>query len=34
MTNLGFDKPLYILPLDHRRSFQEKMFWMMASRPR
>jgi myo-inositol catabolism protein IolC len=23
---LGFDKPLYILPFDHRGSFQEKMF--------
>src|SRR5882762_2460376 len=26
MTNLGFDKPLYILPFDHRASFQKKMF--------
>jgi myo-inositol catabolism protein IolC len=26
MTILGFDKPLYILPFDHRGSFQEKMF--------
>jgi 5-dehydro-2-deoxygluconokinase len=26
MTNLGFDKPLYILPFDHRGSFQERMF--------
>ena len=26
MTNLGFDKPLYILPFDHRASFQQKMF--------
>jgi hypothetical protein len=26
MTNLGFDKPLYILPFDHRGSFQKKMF--------
>jgi 5-dehydro-2-deoxygluconokinase len=24
--NLGFDKPLYILPFDHRGSFQTKMF--------
>jgi hypothetical protein len=24
--NLGFDKPLYILPFDHRGSFQKKMF--------
>jgi 5-dehydro-2-deoxygluconokinase len=26
MTNIGFDKPLYILPFDHRGSFQTKMF--------
>jgi len=26
MTTLGFDKPLYILPFDHRGSFQERMF--------
>src|SRR6202171_5772721 len=26
MTNLGFDKPLYILPFDHLGSFQKKMF--------
>ena len=26
MRSLGFDKPLYILPFDHRGSFQEKMF--------
>jgi 5-dehydro-2-deoxygluconokinase len=26
MKNLGFDKPLYILPFDHRASFQSKMF--------
>src|SRR5271163_1308684 len=26
MTSLGFDKPLYILPFDHRGSFQTKMF--------
>src|SRR5277367_819344 len=26
MTKLGFDKPLYILPFDHRGSFQTKMF--------
>ena len=24
--SIGFDKPLYILPFDHRGSFQEKMF--------
>jgi 5-dehydro-2-deoxygluconokinase len=34
MTSLGFDKPLYILPFDHRGSFQEKMFgWHGALRP-
>jgi 5-dehydro-2-deoxygluconokinase len=26
MRNLGFDQPLYILPFDHRGSFQKKMF--------
>src|SRR5882724_11094171 len=26
MTSLGYDKPLYILPFDHRGSFQTKMF--------
>lgn len=26
MSKLGFDKPLYILPFDHRGSFQQKMF--------
>ena len=26
MTILGFDKPLYILPFEHRGSFQKKMF--------
>jgi hypothetical protein len=26
MTTLGFDGPLYILPFDHRGSFQKKMF--------
>ena len=26
MKNIGFDKPLYILPFDHRGSFQTKMF--------
>ena len=26
MTKIGFDKPLYILPFDHRGSFQTKMF--------
>src|SRR5271163_3420645 len=26
MTTVGFDKPLYVLPFDHRGSFQKKMF--------
>jgi hypothetical protein len=26
MTSLGYDRPLYILPFDHRGSFQKKMF--------
>src|SRR5215470_13005693 len=26
MTTIGFDRPLYILPFDHRGSFQKKMF--------
>ena len=26
MKNLGYDKPLYILPFDHRSSFELKMF--------
>jgi myo-inositol catabolism protein IolC len=26
MKTLGFDRPLYILPFDHRGSFQKKMF--------
>lgn len=26
MTSIGFNKPLYILPFDHRGSFQTKMF--------
>ena len=26
MKGLGFDKPLYLLPFDHRGSFQTKMF--------
>lgn len=26
MTPRGFNKPLYILPFDHRGSFQKKMF--------
>src|SRR5277367_1730621 len=26
MTSVGFNKPLYVLPFDHRGSFQKKMF--------
>jgi len=26
MKSLGYDKPLYILPFDHRGSFQTKLF--------
>ena len=26
MKNLGYDKPLYILPFDHRATFELKMF--------
>jgi len=26
MKGVGFDQPLYILPFDHRGSFQTKMF--------
>jgi 5-dehydro-2-deoxygluconokinase len=34
MTTLGFDKPLYILPFDHRGSFQTRMFgWKGALTP-
>jgi myo-inositol catabolism protein IolC len=34
MMTLGFDKPLYILPFDHRGSFQKKMFgWDGALTP-
>jgi myo-inositol catabolism protein IolC len=34
MTTLGFDQPLYILPFDHRGSFQSKMFgWTGALTP-
>src|SRR3954468_273211 len=32
--SIGFDKPLYILPFDHRGSFQTKMFgWKGALTP-
>jgi 5-dehydro-2-deoxygluconokinase len=30
MKTVGFDKPLYILPFDHRGSFQSKMFGWKA----
>jgi myo-inositol catabolism protein IolC len=34
MTTLGYDQPLYILPFDHRGSFQKKMFgWEGALSP-
>ena len=34
MTSVGFDKPLYILPFNHRGSFQKKMFgWDGALNP-
>ena len=34
MTGIGFDKPLYIMPFDHRASFQNKMFgWKGALTP-
>jgi 5-dehydro-2-deoxygluconokinase len=31
MTSPGFDKPVYILPFDHRGSFQKKMFGWTVS---
>src|SRR4051794_26281259 len=34
MSTIGFDQPLYILPFDHRGSFQTKMFgWKGALNP-
>jgi len=34
MTSIGFDKPLYILPFDHRGTFQTQMFgWKGALTP-
>jgi 5-dehydro-2-deoxygluconokinase len=34
MTTFGFDRPLYLLPFDHRGSFQTKMFgWKGALSP-
>ena len=26
MKEIGFDRPVYLLPFDHRGSFQERMF--------
>ena len=26
MKTIGFDRPLYILPFDHRGSFEKKLF--------
>jgi 5-dehydro-2-deoxygluconokinase len=31
MKTVGFDKPLYILPFDHRGSFQSKMFGLKGT---
>src|SRR3981081_2904738 len=31
--NIGYDKPLYIQPFDHRGSFQTKMFGWEGRRP-
>jgi 5-dehydro-2-deoxygluconokinase len=34
MTSIGYDKPLYILPFDHRGTFQKQMFgWNGALTP-
>jgi myo-inositol catabolism protein IolC len=34
MTSIGFDKPLYVLPFDHRGSFETQMFgWKGALTP-
>src|SRR5439155_65267 len=34
IMNVGFDKPLYILPFDHRGTFQKNMFgWKGALTP-
>ena len=34
MTTVGFDQALYVLPFDHRGSFQTKMFgWKSAVSP-
>ena len=34
MTGIGFDKPLYVLPFDHRGSFETQMFgWKGALTP-
>jgi len=35
MTPRGFDQPLYVLPFDHRASFQTGMFgWRDKKEPR
>jgi len=34
MTSLGFDRPLYVLPFDHRGSFQTRMFGWEGRRTR
>jgi hypothetical protein len=32
--NIGFDQPLYLLPFDHRESFETKLFgWEGRSAP-
>jgi 5-dehydro-2-deoxygluconokinase len=33
MQNLGYPKPLYVMPFDHRGSFQEKMFDIKGRQP-
>jgi len=33
MQNLGYPKPLYVMPFDHRGSFQEKMFGIKGRQP-
>jgi len=34
MTDLGFDRPLYILPFDHRGSFQSGLFGWKGTLPK
>ena len=33
VQNLGYAKPLYVMPFDHRGSFQEKMFGIKGRQP-